>query len=200
MMATERRFVTMMAVLLLCAACGGQTFKDAQYDASSASFETTYVVEPEEILVSESIDADAYRQLLFVQTNLEQKQAWDSYFESALGNVDFFERVVRKDGFEQFLVQTGHAGEVQSVDGFTGLAAAQGAIGDFMVIEFDLSAGAAYQVTGEMKVYDPATARTLFHVRRQITNISGIDDPLSKPLFNAFVAWLDENSETWPEQ
>ena len=199
-MAMQCRCLGMVVLLLLCAACGGQTFKNAQYDANTASFETTYVVEPEEILVSEKVDADAYRQLLFVQTNLEQKQAWDSYFESALGNVDFFERVVRKEGFEQYLVQSGHAGEVQSIDGLTGLAAAQGAIGDFMVIEFDLSAGAAYQVTGEMKVIDPATARTIFHVRRQITNISGIDDPLSKPLFNAFVAWLDENSETWPEQ
>ena len=54
---------------------------------------------------------------------------------------------------------------------------------------------ASYRYTVDMKILDPATGDTVFHAHNEIINWMGLDERLFYPLFNAFIDWVEKNSD-----
>lgn len=187
------KLLFLLAASLAAAGCTS-TFKVGQIDPATNRFKTVSAVDAEEIKISKPLEVNRHKQLLFVRSNLDIKETWDSYFEESLEAYGYFDVVARKDEFERLLIQRGAADRVSSVDGFTGLTQAQKSYGDFLVVDFDVEGGAAYQVDAKMSVYDPANAELVFQVERGITNWGGLDGTLFEPMFNAFFDWIEQNS------
>lgn len=183
--------------LLALGACSS-TFEATSLDASGR-FPVSRVLPPEAIKVSEAYPVDQSRKLLLVRTNLGTLTNYEEYFETSFENIGFFGTVMRTEEFERDLVRRGLAEEVGSVTGFAGLSKASRALGPFMVVDIQLTADVGYQVAMTMTAYDPATATELFKVDYEVTNWAGLDGVLFEPSFNAFIAWLEENSPTFPE-
>jgi len=196
-MMTILKTVAIGAALLLLGACSS-TFEATSLDASGR-FPVSRVLPPEAVTVSEAYPVDQSRKLLLVRTNLGTLTNYEEYFETSFENMGFFDTVMRTEEFERDLVRRGLAEEVGSVTGFAGLSKASRALGQFMVVDIQLTADVGYQVAMTMTVYDPATATELFKVDHQVTNWAGLDGILFEPSFNAFIAWLEENSLTFPE-
>lgn len=194
---TILKTVAIGAALLLLGACSS-TFEATSLDASGR-FPVSRVLPPEAITVNEAWPVDQSRKLLLVRTNLGTLTNYEEYFETSFENIGFFDTVMRTEEFERDLVRRGLAEEVGSVTGFAGLAKASRALGQFLVVDIQLTADVGYQVAMTMTVYDPATATELYKIEHEVTNWAGLDGVLFEPSFNAFIAWLEENSPTFPE-
>ncbi|KPF80758.1 hypothetical protein IP78_06750 [Brevundimonas sp. AAP58] len=188
-----------LAVATLGAAGCSSTFEATTLDATTGRFPISQVLPPEAIKVDEAFPVNDNRRLLLVRTNLGTLTQYEEYFEESMENIGFFQQVVRPDEFERMLVQAGKADGVSGTTGFAGLAQASRAWGPFLVADFNLTAGAGYQVDMVMTVYDPSTARELYKIDHGVTNWAGLDGVLFEPSFNAFIEWLERNSPTYPE-
>lgn len=191
------RFLPVTVFAFLLSACAGPVLENSEYNEETHRFVTEHAVEASEIEVSVSSDADKFRPLLLIRSNLRDTEKRDAYLNTSFSKIAFFDQVMVQESFEQFLVQEGYASQVQSVEGYTGLANAQSIIGDFLVIDFHFELEGKYLFFGEMKVVDPSNAETLLVVRRSTGKLAA-DNVMFKPLFNAFLDWLEENSRTWP--
>ena len=194
-----RFIVTAAAVAVFGLGACTSSFEAAGLDATTGRFVVNNPLPAEAVKVREAYPVDQARGILLVRTNLSTVSRYEEYFESSIESFGFFNEVMRADEFERMLVRAGVAGEGGSADGFTGLAQAAESIGPFLVADFTLAAGAGYQVDMEMTVYDPATATEIFKVDHGVTNWAGLDGVLFEPALNEFVAWLEENSPTYPE-
>jgi hypothetical protein len=195
--------VIAVAAAVVCAlglsACSS-SFQATTLDPTTGRFPISTVLPPDAVEVRETFPVDNARRLLLVRTNLGTLTQYEEYFEESLRNIGFFETVVRPDDFERMLVQQGMAENVSSTSGFAGLAQAARTYGPFLVADFNLTAGAGYQVDMVMTIYDPATARELYKIDHGVTNWGGLDGVLFEPAFNDLIGWLDENSPTYPER
>lgn len=198
-----RRFRAGVLTLAMTAAFGAagcsSTFEATTLDATTGRFPISQTLPATAIKVDETYPVDNNRRLLLVRTNLGTLTQYEEYFEESMENIGFFQQVVRPDEFERMLVQAGKADGVSGTTGFAGLAQASRAWGPFLVADFNLTAGAGYQVDMVMTVYDPATARELYKIDHGVTNWAGLDGVLFEPSFNAFIEWLERNSPTYPE-
>ncbi|MBI3439003.1 MAG: hypothetical protein HY054_10245 [Proteobacteria bacterium] len=196
-MRINRRSVLVAAPATMLAAACTTTFKPATVNAATGRYSTTTVVPASAITIREDYPVDEAKRFVFVRSNLAGMERYDSYFETSLRNLNFFEEVLRKDQFERMLVHDQHAADVPSVDGFAGLARAAQIYGRFLVIDFKIQPGAGYHVDMTMSVYDAATANEVLHVDYGITNWAGLDSTLFQPVFNVLVDWIHENSSTF---
>lgn len=186
-----------LASLAMAAGCTS-TLKVTELDSATNRFATSTAVAPDEIKVSKDFDVDDTKSLLFVRNNFDDIHKVGVYFEDSIDKFGFFDKVVRKDEFERDLIQQGIQDEVGDVSGFASLSKAAGIIGDFMFADLELEAGAGYQVTLRMHVYDARDAEEVFAVERKITNWAGLDGPLFQPVLNAFFDWIEANSDGVP--
>ncbi len=56
-------------------------------------------------------------------------------------------------------------------------------------------ARALYRYTVDIKILDPATGDTVFHAHNERTIWNHVDQSLFYPVFNAFVDWVEKNSD-----
>lgn len=189
-----------IALLALSAAACTTTFKAAATDPNTGRYNVASgsAIPANEITIRRPFPVDTATRMIFVRSNLNSVESYDSYFEQSLQNIGFFGQVLRKDDFERMLVRDGHSDEVQTVDGFAGLARAAQVYGPFLVVDFEVEGGAGYQVRIKMQVYNASNAEELLHVEHQVTNWAGLDSTLFQPTFNVLSDWLDENSATFP--
>ena len=54
---------------------------------------------------------------------------------------------------------------------------------------------ASFHYTVDMKVLDPATGDTVFHAHNEINRWNHVDQSLFYPVFNAFIDWVEKNSD-----
>lgn len=198
-MHTQLKVIAVALLTLASAACT-TTFKAAATDPNTGRYNlgADAAIPASEITVRRPFPVDTASRMIFVRSNLNSVDTYDAYFEQSLENIGYFGQVLRKDEFERMLVHDGHSNEVQTVDGFAGLARASQVYGPFLVVDFDVEAGAGYQVRVKMQVYNAANAEELLHVEHQVTNWAGLDSVLFQPTFNVLADWLDENSATFP--
>jgi hypothetical protein len=186
---------TVAAVLLaaLTAACT-TTFEVKDIDPGTQRFKTDSVLPPAAIKTSVAFDVDQTTRLLFIRTNFEDADVVSAYFEDSMKKFGYFERVMRKDEFERFLIANKLQDEVGDVSGFASLSKAAGKIGDFLFVDIDLSA-MGYDVTTKLTVYNARDARELYRVEYQVFNWAGLDGVLFQPVMNGFFDWIDANSK-----
>jgi hypothetical protein len=189
-----------VATALLGLGACSSTFQPTTLDATTGRFPVSASIPAEAIKVREAFPVDQNKRLLLVRTNLGTLTNYEEYFETSLENIGYFDQVMRPDEFERMLVREGKTEGVASTSGFAGLAQAARTTGPYLVADFNLVAGAGYQVDMKMTVYDPATATELLQIDHGVTNWAGLDGVLFEPMFNEFIAWIEENSPTYPEQ
>ncbi len=181
-----------MTTALLVSACT-TTFQVKDVDPTSKRFKTESKLPPGAIKKSEAFDVDGASKLLFIRTNFENSEIVSAYFEDSIEKFGYFERVMRKDEFERFLIANKLQDEVGDVGGFASLSKAAGKIGDFLFVDIDLTA-MGYDVTTKLTVYNARDARELYQVEYQVFNWAGLDGVLFQPVMNGFFDWVDANS------
>jgi hypothetical protein len=183
-----------VAAGLMTTACAS-TFEVAELDAKTGRFAGAEVVKPEEIKVAKTFAIDNASQILFLRTNIDTEPQYTAYFKESIEKFGYFGQVVRKDEFERFLISKGLQDQIGDVSGFSSLSKAAGILGDFMFADISLSVSAGYQVKAVFTVYNARDASEQFKIERQVTNWSGLDQPLFMPVLNAFFDWVATNSD-----
>lgn len=171
------------------------TFEVAELDAKTMRFAGAEQLEPTDIKVAKDFDVDKASQILFLRTNIDTEAQYTAYFKDSIDKFKYFDNVMRKDEFERYLIQKGLQDQIGDVSGFSSLSKAAGVMGDFMFADIALSAGAGYQVKAIFTVYNARDAQEVYKVERQVTNWSGLDQPLFMPVLNGFFDWIAKNSE-----
>jgi hypothetical protein len=182
--------IALIAVLLLLSACSS-TMKAVKPDATGA-FPTKDQLKPAEVLVNERFDLSPYRRLVYVQVG-EKSEVYETFIVDSIRNMDYFEKVLTKTGFEQELISSGKSDNVSNISDLIGLRGASKAYGPFLVVSTDVEWLGGYDFTASIKAIDPVTGRTLYHAKRKAFNWAGLDKPLFYPLFNGFLGWVNAN-------
>jgi hypothetical protein len=179
---------------LMTTACAS-TFEVAELDSTTMRFAGAEQLAPTDIKVAKDFDIDKASQILFLRTNIDTEAQYTAYFKDSIDKFKYFDNVMRKDEFERYLIQKGLQDQIGDVSGFSSLSKAAGVMGDFLFADIALSAGAGYQVKAIFTVYNARDAQELYKVERQVTNWSGLDQPLFMPVLNGFFDWIAKNSE-----
>jgi hypothetical protein len=182
--------IALIAVLLLLSACSS-TMKAVRPDATG-SFPTKDQLKPSEVIVNERIDLAPYRRLVYVQVG-EKSEVYETFIVDSIRNMDYFEKVLTKTGFEQELIASGKSDDVSNISDLIGLRGASKAYGPFLVVSTDVEWLGGYDFTASIKAIDPVTGRTMYHAKRKAFNWAGLDKPLFYPLFNGFLGWVNAN-------
>jgi hypothetical protein len=179
---------------LMTTACAS-TFEVAELDATTMRFAGADPLAPADIKIAKDFDIDKASQILFLRTNIDTEAQYTAYFKDSIDKFKYFENVMRKDEFERYLIQKGLQDQIGDVSGFSSLSKAAGIMGDFLFADIALSADVGYQVKAIFTVYNARDAQELYKVERQVTNWSGLDQPLFMPILNGFFDWIAKNSE-----
>jgi hypothetical protein len=182
--------VALVAAFLLLSGCSS-TMKAVKPDATGA-FPTKDQLKPAEVIVNEPIDLSPYRHLVYVQVG-EKSEVYETFIVDSIRNMDYFEKVLTKTGFEQELIASGKSDNVSNISDLIGLRGASKAYGPFLVVSTDVEWLGGYDFTASIKAIDPVTGRTLYHAKRKAFNWAGLDKPLFYPLFNGFLGWVNAN-------
>ena len=182
--------IALIAILLLLSACSS-TMKAVKPDATGA-FPTKDQLKPAEVIVNERFDLSPYRRLVYVQVG-EKSEVYETFIVDSIRNMDYFEKVLTKTGFEQELISSGKSDNVSNISDLIGLRGASKAYGPFLVVSTDVEWLGGYDFTASIKAIDPMTGRTLYHAKRKAFNWAGLDKPLFYPLFNGFLGWVNAN-------
>jgi hypothetical protein len=182
--------IALIAILLLLSACSS-TMKAVKPDATGA-FPTKDQLKPAEVIVNERFDLSPYRRLVYVQVG-EKSEVYETFIVDSIRNMDYFEKVLTKTGFEQELISSGKSDSVSNISDLIGLRGASKAYGPFLVVSTDVEWLGGYDFTASIKAIDPMTGRTLYHAKRKAFNWAGLDKPLFYPLFNGFLGWVNAN-------
>lgn len=183
-----------VAAGLMTTACAS-TFEVADINKTTMRFDGAEAVAPTEIKVSKEFAVDNASQILYLRTNIDTEAQYTAFFKESVEKFGYFGQVVRKDEFERYLISKGLQDQIGDVGGFSSLSKAAGVIGDFMFADIALSVSAGYQVKAIFTVYNARDASEQFKIERQVTNWSGLDQPLFLPVLNAFFDWIAKNSE-----
>ncbi len=189
------KLVAAALVAALCTTACASTFKVAELNPETMRFDGAETLMPEDIKTQKDFDVDKASQILFLRTNIDSEAQYTAYFKDSIDKFKYFDNVMRKDEFERFLIQKGLQDQIGDVSGFSSLSKAAGVMGDFLFADIALSASAGYQVRAVFTVYNARDAQEIYKVERQVTNWSGLDQPLFMPILNAFFDWIAKNSE-----
>jgi hypothetical protein len=122
--------IALIAILLLLSACSS-TMKAVKPDATGA-FPTKDQLKPAEVIVNERFDLSPYRRLVYVQVG-EKSEVYETFIVDSIRNMDYFEKVLTKTGFEQELISSGKSDNVSNISDLIGLRGASKAYGPFLV-------------------------------------------------------------------
>lgn len=183
-----------LAAGLMATACAS-TFEVADINPKTMRFDGAEALEPTDIKIAKDYDIDKSSQILFLRTNIDTEAQYTAYFKDSIDKFKYFDHVMRKDEFERFLIQKGLQDQIGDVSGFSSLSKAAGIMGDFLFADIALSASPGYQVKAIFTVYNARDAQEIYKVERQVTNWSGLDQPLFLPVLNGFFDYIAKNSE-----
>jgi len=83
---------------------------------------------------------------------------------------------------------------VSNISDNIGLANLQKEIGKFLVVDANVEHKNGYTYTFDFEVIDPGKAETVYHIRHDGFNFSGLDRPLFNPVFNDFIDWINKKN------
>lgn len=170
------------------------TLQVAQVNPQTGLFPTGSVVSPEEVKVKESLDVTKHLKLLYVKIAEDQKAIGD-FVKNSIINLKCFDNVKDKTGLQGMIIEKGIAPKYsgKDVNDLLILNELTNDIGDFLVLDYVLTFLGGFEYKFELKIIDPVNMKTMFHVDREATNWSGLDEPLFYPAFNAMKIWINNN-------
>lgn len=182
-----RRLITIVLFIGL-AGCGA-TFKPVKPDATTGLFPTTVGIAPSDIEVAERFDP-AYRRMLFinVKSNWGYLETID-YFQTSIEHLGTFEQLLTRKDIDQKIIAWQLQDKVSDVSNLLGLNLLSKQIGNFLILDVGNWWKGGYHYEGSLQALDARTGKTVFKTKLQAFNWDGLDEPLFRPLLNAFVLW-----------
>ena len=162
--------------------------------AETQRFDTGTVVDPESIIVAETIDLSDRLNFLIVRTDGDNVAEYTSFFKESIIALGQFQNVYLTEDFELKIIQDGNAETIGEVSGPIGMTRASEVYGPFMTATFSTAFEGGYTYSATLIVRDAIDGRTLFQVEHSAFNWWGLDQPLFYPVMNAFADWVDANS------
>lgn len=172
------------------------TFKVKQVDvANNHKYPTEKTLTSKEILVRENLpQLNEYKQFLYIK-NEDEFDKYKNYLKGTLQNIGFFDAIYYKQDLERIVIQKGLTDKVSSISDNIGLLNLQKEIGKFLVLHTSVIYKGGYSYEFNFELIDPTKANTIYKVRNQAFNWSGLDRPLFHPVFNDYAMWIKENQE-----
>jgi hypothetical protein len=174
------------------------------YSQNKKPFPTGQKVQPEEIIVREINLPDSLFQILYTK-NVEEFGAKDkeedeeenpndtlSYWERIKG----FKKVWSKTNLENYVINNNLTDKVQSVSDRIGIYNLSKITGEFLVAEIRFRYLGGYRYEVELEIKRSVSQKIVYHIKRSVTNWTGIKKPLLHTLFNDIYNWVVENKQS----
>ena len=199
----NRLLLGTVAVLtfLFLSSCGS-SFKAVKPDASTGHF-SQGAVSPEDIKVSKPLAGITGYELLYLRTYFTfRDREYDLFVREMFDNMGIFRKIVNRTEMEQFVIKSGLSGAVSGVNDAVSLHRLSRVIGKFLVadavLQKTMAGSGSYTFT--ITILNPTNGETVFSATKRAFNLSGLDEPLLYPVFNALSDWVKASKELTPEE
>jgi hypothetical protein len=190
------------AVILLLSYGCSSTFNAVKPDDSTGHFSQGHV-SPEEIKVFKPLAGIAHYHLLYLRTSFTfRDEKYHLFIREMFDNLGLFKKIADRNEMEQFVIKGGLSGAVSSVDDLVSLHRMSRVIGRFLVADALLqkSPAGSGSYTFTIRVLNPRNGETVFAVVKKALNVTGLDEPLLFPVFNALSDWAKKSKALPPEE
>jgi hypothetical protein len=168
------------------------TLKVKQLNPETGKYPTDTPLKADEIKKRSSLNLSEYKQFLYVKQGVNFEK-YENYIIGTLKNIGYFNEILSQNELEQLVIQKELTDRVTNISDNIGLANLQKEIGQFLVVNSNVEYKGAYTYIFDFELVDPSKAETVYHVRHQAFNFSGLDRPLFNPVFNDYIDWINEN-------
>lgn len=175
---------------VLAAGCENATFGARGVDPASGRYAAAFRIPARQIERLSPADPATVSGIAYVRTRIGSRPGDDAYFVTSIRQLDLFTAVVAKDTFERWIIAEGMAGDIPSIDGLTGLSNASRHLGDFAVIDFQITPQRDRSVAAEMVVSRASDAAPLLRVRETAAVGTGLDMVLFEPILNVLADYM----------
>jgi len=168
------------------------TLKVKQLNPDTGKYPTETPLKAGEIEKRSNINLSEYKQFLYVKQGVNYEK-YENYIIGTLQNIGYFDKILSQNELEQLVIQKELTDKVTNISDNIGLANLQKEIGKFLVVNSNVEYKRGYTYIFDFELVDPSKAETVYHVRHEGFNFSGLDKPLFNPVFNNYIDWINEN-------
>lgn len=192
----HRRFSLALALSIL-AALGGcaSPFVAVQPEPKSGHFLTPDTLTPKEAKVSVPIaNLDRQRFIVLSPTINMDSEKYVPFVKQMVENCGLHKLVGHAD-LENFVIANNLGDRIPSLNNRIGFHQLTRYIGEYLILQIDLSNtyGDWWRFTAV--VYDPVSSKVKFLASKSAVNMFGLQKPLLLPVFNALKDWVDKSRE-----
>ena len=193
--------VTFLGVTLILFSGCSSNFKAVKPDASTGYF-SQGKASSEEIKVFKPLAGISEYQVLYLRTYFTfRDEGYHLFIREMFDNLGVFKKIVNRHEMEQFVIKSGLSGALSSVDDLVSLNRMSRVIGKFLVADalLEKSRTGTGSYTFTIRIFNPRNGETFFAVAKKAFSVTGLDEPLLLPVFNALSDWTKE-SKALPAQ
>ena len=182
------RVASVLFLVILLAGCNG-TLHVEQPDPTTGLYATHSVLKPSDVKIADKFDP-AYTQMLYLKVDAQTPNPrFVDFFVAAFRDMHTFKKVVTKDDLEALVIERNLGNKVPNLSDLVGLNNLSKEIGPFLIVDPNAVFKGGYMFEGTLKAIDASTGKTVLLIDTTAFNMSGLDDPLFRPMLNGFINW-----------
>lgn len=155
---------------------------------NSGIFPASAQMAPSEVKVAKAFDGK-YKQMAYLLVNTETESRDTKFLVRLVKDSGVFQKTIEIPDMERLIIERQLQGQVSGTTDLISLSKVQQKIGPFLIVEPVVEWSGGYNHTATIKAIDPASGETVLHLEKTAFNWSGLDDPLTYPVMNAFLQW-----------
>jgi hypothetical protein len=182
-------FSTIALSIILLTGCA-TSFKATQTDPQTNLFATSYKIPSDGVNVNEEYKNE-YSKTAYLKVEGINTPVVQNFYLESIKNTNKFNIIKTKSDLEEYVFTNNLEDRVSNVSDLVGLSNLEKYFGSFLIIEPYLEHYGGYEYLFRLKAFDPRTGKLLLRLENRTYPVSGLDQPLFYPVFNAFIEWIE---------